>query len=110
MSRLEAIEQAARFILGEDSRADVPDIMRQIERNMIDAAMERCSGNKEHAARLMNMKRTTLIEKLRRRDMIVARSRRSDKTPKQEESAMCWQTRMAYGLQNSSHGAERDTI
>jgi DNA-binding NtrC family response regulator len=37
-----------------------------IERELIRRSLERTGGNKERAARLLNLKRTTLVEKLKR--------------------------------------------
>lgn len=40
------------------------------ERNLITQALKRTSGNKKEAAELLNLKRTTLIEKLKKKNMI----------------------------------------
>ena len=37
-----------------------------IERDLIQRSLERTGGNKGQAARLLNLKRTTLVEKLKR--------------------------------------------
>ena len=37
-----------------------------IERELIQRSLERTGGNKGQAARLLNLKRTTLVEKLKR--------------------------------------------
>src|SRR5579872_7209834 len=45
---------------------DLEAFVSNIERNLIARALERTSGNKGQAARLLNLKRTTLVEKLKR--------------------------------------------
>ena len=39
---------------------------RNIERELIQRSLERTGGNKGQAAKLLNLKRTTLVEKLKR--------------------------------------------
>ena len=41
-------------------------IVGQVERELIQRSLERTGGNKGQAARLLNLKRTTLVEKLKR--------------------------------------------
>jgi DNA-binding NtrC family response regulator len=45
---------------------DFEDYISRIERELIRQSLERTQGNKLQAAKLLNLKRTTLIEKLRR--------------------------------------------
>jgi two-component system, NtrC family, response regulator AtoC len=45
---------------------DFADFIRRIERDLIAQSLERTGGNKGRAARLLNLKRTTLVEKLKR--------------------------------------------
>ena len=45
---------------------DLETLLAQIEREMIERSLERTKGNKGQAARLLNLKRTTLVEKLKR--------------------------------------------
>ena len=40
--------------------------MASIERELIEQSLERTGGNKGRAARLLNLKRTTLVEKIKR--------------------------------------------
>jgi two-component system response regulator AtoC len=49
-----------------DSGVDLPTIVAQIERELIGQALTRTGGNKAAAAGLLNLKRTTLVEKLKR--------------------------------------------
>jgi two-component system response regulator PilR (NtrC family) len=49
-----------------ESGVDLPTIVEQIEREFIDQALSRTGGNKAAAASLLNLKRTTLVEKLKR--------------------------------------------
>lgn len=45
---------------------DLDALVTSIERELIQRSLERTSGNKGQAARLLNLKRTTLVEKLKR--------------------------------------------
>ncbi len=45
---------------------DCADYVASIERELIRQSLERTGGNKGRAAQLLNMKRTTLVEKLKR--------------------------------------------
>jgi len=47
---------------------DLPAILRRMEEAYIDAALARTGGNKKAAADLLGLQRTTLVEKLRRRN------------------------------------------
>ena len=49
-----------------DGGVDLPGMVEQIERDLIARAMSRTGGNKAAAATLLNIKRTTLVEKLKR--------------------------------------------
>lgn len=45
------------------------DVVDGIERQLISQALARTGGNKKEAAKLLNLKRTTLIEKIKKKDM-----------------------------------------
>ena len=45
---------------------DLPELVAQIEKDLIDRALARTDHNKGAAARLLGLKRTTLVEKLKR--------------------------------------------
>jgi sigma-54 specific flagellar transcriptional regulator A len=47
---------------------DLPTMLRQIENAYINAALSQTRCNKKEAAKLLGMGRTTLVEKLRRRN------------------------------------------
>jgi len=49
-----------------DGGVDLPTLVEQMERDLIGRALTRTRGNKAAAAGLLNLKRTTLVEKLRR--------------------------------------------
>ena len=53
--------------LPEDG-VDLDAFIANIERELIQRSLERTGGNKGQAARLLNLKRTTLVEKLKRLD------------------------------------------
>jgi len=49
-----------------DTGVDLPNVVEQIERDLIHRALTRTGGNKAAAATLLKLKRTTLVEKLKR--------------------------------------------
>jgi two-component system, NtrC family, response regulator PilR len=49
-----------------DAGVDLPTLVAQIERDLIGRALSRTGGNKAAAAGLLNLKRTTLVEKMKR--------------------------------------------
>ena len=49
-----------------ESGVDLPALVLDFERHLIDQALTRTEGNRGAAARLLGLKRTTLVEKLRR--------------------------------------------
>jgi DNA-binding NtrC family response regulator len=51
-----------------DEGLDLEAFVAHIERELIQRSLERTGGNKERAARLLSLKRTTLVEKLKRLD------------------------------------------
>jgi two-component system response regulator AtoC len=56
---------SAAVTLPEDG-LDLDAFIADIERDLIQRSLERTGGNKGQAARLLNLKRTTLVEKLKR--------------------------------------------
>jgi sigma-54 dependent transcriptional regulator, flagellar regulatory protein len=53
---------------------DLPVLLRQLEDAYIKAALAQTRSNKKEAAKLLGLGRTTLVEKLRRRNLALARS------------------------------------
>jgi sigma-54 dependent transcriptional regulator, flagellar regulatory protein len=53
---------------------DLPTMLRELENAYINAALTHTGSNKKEAARLLGMGRTTLVEKLRRRNTDASRS------------------------------------
>ncbi len=49
-----------------DEGIDFTDVVSQVERELLMQTLEKTGGNKMRAAKLLNIKRTTLIEKLKR--------------------------------------------
>ncbi|HEU5442625.1 MAG TPA: helix-turn-helix domain-containing protein, partial [Steroidobacteraceae bacterium] len=45
---------------------DLREHLLAIERSLVQQALERANGTVAHAARLLNLRRTTLVEKLRK--------------------------------------------
>ena len=48
---------------------DLQRYLHDVEREIIRRSLERADGNKQKAARLLNIKRTTLIEKAKRLEL-----------------------------------------
>jgi transcriptional regulator with PAS, ATPase and Fis domain len=61
----ETATPASTVTLPEDG-VDLDAYMARIERELIERSLERTGGNKGQAARLLSLKRTTLVEKLKR--------------------------------------------
>jgi transcriptional regulator with GAF, ATPase, and Fis domain len=55
--------------LWNDKGINFNEIVDGIERQLISQALARSGGNKKEAAKLLNLKRTTLIEKIKKKDM-----------------------------------------
>jgi DNA-binding NtrC family response regulator len=51
-----------------ETGVDLERFVASVERELIERSLQRTGGNKGRAARLLNMKRTTLVEKLKRLD------------------------------------------
>jgi two-component system, NtrC family, response regulator AtoC len=56
----------APFVDFPDSGIDLPAYLAQIERDLIQRSLDRTGGNRNKAAELLRIKRTTLVEKLKR--------------------------------------------
>ena len=61
----EALPVASSIALPEQG-VDLGRLVADIERELIERSLERTNGNKGQAAKLLNLKRTTLVEKLKR--------------------------------------------
>jgi sigma-54 specific flagellar transcriptional regulator A len=62
-------QQAALASVPVNLPVDLPTMLRQLEDAYIKAALTRTQFNKKEAAKLLGMGRTTLVEKLRRRNL-----------------------------------------
>jgi len=60
------------------SGIDLKSIVAAFENHLVDQALARTSGNKNRASELLQMNRTTLVEKLRKRGMITPISSRGE--------------------------------
>jgi DNA-binding NtrC family response regulator len=56
------------FVEFPDDGLDLPAYLATIERDLIQRSLERTGGNRNKAAELLRIKRTTLVEKLKRLD------------------------------------------
>ncbi|HUG43323.1 MAG TPA: helix-turn-helix domain-containing protein, partial [Acidobacteriota bacterium] len=69
--------QSPRFMLPEEVlRLELPEqgmdliaFLSELERKLIQESLERTGGNRMQAARLLSLKRTTLVEKIRRMEI-----------------------------------------
>jgi transcriptional regulator with PAS, ATPase and Fis domain len=66
VQKAEASESAFPPLLFPEEGIDFERFIADVEREMIRRSLERTHGNKGAAARLLNLKRTTLVEKLKR--------------------------------------------
>ncbi len=55
-----------------ESGLDLKAIVSAFENHLVDQALSKTSGNKNRASELLKMNRTTLVEKLRKRGMIIS--------------------------------------
>ena len=71
VSRVEADPgpRAAQPAVPVNLPVDLPTMLRKLEDAYISAALTRTQFNKKEAAKLLGMGRTTLVEKLRRRNL-----------------------------------------
>jgi DNA-binding NtrC family response regulator len=53
----------------EDGQIDFNELINDFETRLILQALRRSEGNKKEAARLLNLKRTTLLEKIKKKDL-----------------------------------------
>jgi DNA-binding NtrC family response regulator len=60
---------AAPFVDFPEEGLDLPAYLHSIERDLIHRSLERTGGNRNKAAELLRIKRTTLVEKLKRLDV-----------------------------------------
>ena len=61
-----------------NSGLDLKAIVNAFENHLVDQALARTNGNKNRASELLKMNRTTLVEKLRKRGMIIPASKNRD--------------------------------
>jgi sigma-54 specific flagellar transcriptional regulator A len=62
-------DQPAQPAVAVNLPVDLPTMLRELEDAYIRAALTRTQFNKKEAAKLLGMGRTTLVEKLRRRNL-----------------------------------------
>jgi DNA-binding NtrC family response regulator len=54
------------FVEFPEEGLDMPEYLTRIEQDLISRALDRTGGNRHRAAELLRIKRTTLVEKLKR--------------------------------------------
>ncbi len=67
---------------------DLKAIVAAFENHLVDQALARTNGNKNRASELLQMNRTTLVEKLRKRGMIVPLTAKEKSNMKQAAEAL----------------------
>jgi DNA-binding NtrC family response regulator len=67
-AEVHVVESATQtpFVELPDSGLDLPSYLAAIERDLIQRSLDRTGGNRNRAAELLHIKRTTLVEKLKR--------------------------------------------
>ncbi len=65
IQQAQEVALSSAITLPEDG-VDLERLVASIERDLIQRSLDRTSGNKGRAAKLLNLKRTTLVEKLKR--------------------------------------------
>ena len=60
------VESATSGVVLPDGGVDLEALIANIERELIERALERTNSNKNRAAQLLHLKRTTLVEKIKR--------------------------------------------
>ena len=60
------VETATPGVVLPDAGLDLEALIANIERDLIERALERTNSNKNRAAQLLHLKRTTLVEKIKR--------------------------------------------
>ena len=60
-----------RSALPPVSSVNLPDAVRQLQRSMITAALERCGGNLTRAAKELGIQRQNLSQRIKRLDLQV---------------------------------------
>ena len=68
----EAPAAVASLMTLPEAGLDLREHLLAIERSLVQQALERANGTVAHAARLLNLRRTTLVEKLRKLDIEAA--------------------------------------
>ncbi|MBI3017517.1 MAG: sigma-54-dependent Fis family transcriptional regulator, partial [Deltaproteobacteria bacterium] len=58
--------QKHKFFLPPEG-LDLPGVIASVEQELIEQALARTGGNKNKAAQMLKLKRTTLVEKLKRK-------------------------------------------
>ena len=63
------LQTAHQQLSWEDGQVDFNELINDFETQLIVQAMKLTEGNKKEAARLLNLKRTTLLEKIKKKDI-----------------------------------------
>lgn len=65
-----ALKEYMRTLGGDDPRDLYAMVMREVERPLLECALEHCAGNQTRAAQCLGLNRGTLRKKLREHDLI----------------------------------------
>lgn len=66
---LQPVQDPANWHLLPEQGLDLREYLAEIERNLIQLAVDECDGVVSHAAERLNIRRTTLVEKMRKYEM-----------------------------------------
>ena len=70
MQQVAANRRSSATLALPDEGLDLDAFIARVERELIQRSLERTNGNKGQAAKLLNLKRTTLVEKIKRLERI----------------------------------------
>ncbi len=98
-----------RMVLPNDG-LDLKVVVDAFENHLIDQALARTNNNKNRASELLMMNRTTLVEKLRKRGMIVPASKKRDITMQRATGASAYDTNAQNATMASNVTSDIDAI
>ena len=98
-----------RMVLPNDG-LDLKAVVDAFENHLIDQALARTNNNKNRASELLMMNRTTLVEKLRKRGMIVPASKKRDITMQRATGASAYDTNAQNATMASNVTSDVDAI
>ena len=71
LSKNTSIQNSSKILQLPDEGVDFNELIEQYESSLIGLALEKTNGNKKAAARLLKLNRTTLVEKIKKKGLLV---------------------------------------